>query len=220
MKYCKKCNVSVRDDSRICPLCQHKLAADDDAKPVFPYIPIHCSNKEFYIKLSVFAIAVICVISVILDLVITSEISWSIYVLGGAVSLLIILAVSLPKLKNIPKIILHQAVTCAVLAYIWDRCTGGYGWSVDYVIPFLCAGTNVALIAVFFALRLRIDDVAFYYFVNLVYGLLPIWFILGEKIKVMYPSLVSVGVSVTSLAAFVLFYGPNLLTMLKSKFHI
>lgn len=221
MKFCKKCKVSVRDDSKICPLCQHSLIDDDGAEDiVFPYIPVKISKKTLYTKLGIFVTVVICVISVILDMIIETGTHWSLYVLGGVASSWILLAVSLPRLRNIPKIIVHQAVVCALLVYIWDRCTGSFGWSVNYAVPFICAGSNIALIAVFFAMKLRIDDVAFYYMVNLLYGLLPIWFIFSDKAKILYPSLISVGVSIISLAAFILFYGPNIKTMLESKFHV
>lgn len=221
MKYCKKCAVSVRDNSRICPLCQHSLTdTDGECEYIFPYVPPKYSNKDLYIKMGILSTIIICVISVIVDLIVKTGVHWSLYVLGGAVSLWVVFAVTLPKLRNIPKAILHLAVACGVIVYIWDICTGRTGWAVDYVIPFLCVGTNIAMIVVFFVLKLKIDDVAFYYFMNSIIGLLPIWFILGNIAGVIYPSLTSIGVSVISLAAFVLFYGPNILEMLKSKFHV
>ncbi len=221
MKYCKKCAVSVRDNSRICPLCQHSLTdIGGESESVFPYVPLKYTYKDLYIKMGILSAIIICVISVTVDLIVKTGTHWSLYVLGGAVSLGVVFAVVMPKLRNIPKAILHQAVTCGIIVYIWDICTGNIGWSFDYVIPFLCAGTNIAMIAVFFALKLKIDDVAFYYFMSLIIGLMPIWFILSGIAGVIYPSLTSIGVSVISLAAFILFYGPNIIEMLKSKFHI
>lgn len=221
MKYCKKCSVTVTDDSKICPLCQHSLTDDmTPTEPVFPYIPLKLNKKLIYIKLGIFISIAMCIISLIVDVIIFSHITWSMYVLGGAVSLWIISAVFLPRIKNIPKNVLYQAVVLSVLAYIWDKFTGDHGWAVTFVIPFCCTGTNITLITVFFILKFRVDDVAFYYCANLIYGFLPIFFILTGKLSVLYPSLISIGISSISLTAFLIFYWDNIVEVLKSKFHI
>ena len=220
MKYCKKCKVKVADDSKICPLCQYSLSdTADKSDAVYPFISLAYSKKKLYIKLGIFASIVGMIITSIIDIIINGHLTWSWYVIGGVFTSWILFGIALSKLKNLPKNILYQAITCTILAVIWDKLTGGHGWSLIYVIPFLCAGTNIGLITVFFLFRLKVDDVAFYYFINLLYGFLPMLFILTHKATVLYPSLISIGVSAISLAAFLIFYWANILEVLKSKFH-
>jgi len=229
MRFCEKCGVNVADDSIHCPLCQRRLIHKNNSEKVekasgensiFPIIPTLYSKYSLFIRIIIFFSIVACVVSITLDLLIPTKIHWSVFVVMGIACMWLSLAIAYKKMHNIPKIILHQVLFSAGIVLLWDYFTGWHNWSVDYVIPFLFIGANIVLIIVAWILNLNITDFIFYFFINMIFGIVPIMFICTGILNVLYPSLASVGLNVIALSGLFLFQGKRIKSEIISRFHV
>lgn len=223
MKFCEKCKVKVSDDSIHCPLCQRVLSEDcenEKYSQIFPIIPTFYSKYHFLIKLIILASIVVCVISVIVDMLTKAPLHWSVFVIVGVGCMWLSLAILYRKMHNIPKVIFQQVLAAAAVVLLWDFAAGWKNWSVDYVIPFLFAGANILLITAAVFLKLDISDFIFYCFMNMLFGIVPIIFICTGILNVLYPSLISVGLNIITLSGLFLFQGKRIRAEITSRFHV
>ncbi|MCX7714731.1 MAG: DUF6320 domain-containing protein [Clostridia bacterium] len=193
---------------------------EGETDSVFPYIPTMYNKNSLFIRIIIFASIAASVISVIVNLIVSTKVLWSLFVVGGIMCLWISLAVNIRKVKNIPKVILHQVAVSSVLVLIWDKFTGWHNWSVDYVLPFLFVGANISLGIISKLMKLKTDNIIFYFLMNILFGIIPIGFLASGRLTVLYPSLVSVGCSIIAFSALILFKGGAVKDELESRFHL
>lgn len=220
MRYCDKCKVHVSGNSTVCPLCQHRLSADGRDAPVFPPVSTMFDKHKLFFKLLMFVSVAACVICVGINLIIPTKIFWAIFVVFGIIGAWIDGIFSYKKLHNIPKTILYQVIILSALSLIWDWFTGWHGWSVDYVIPFLCVAAILTMTALSWLAKLNLDDYTFYIFLYALFGIVPILFLLFNCVRVRYPSVISIGIGILSFAGLAIFKGSYIWAELKSRLHL
>lgn len=128
--------------------------------------------------------------------------------------------IAIKNLNNIPKNILYQVIAIGVMSWLWDRFTGGYGWAINYVIPFMCAGAIITLIVLSITNTLNFEDILYYEFLYAIFGILPIVFMVTNLVTVAYPSVISIALSVISLVGMFVFRGKKILHELGYRFHV
>lgn len=221
MRYCEKCKVNVTGSTPICPLCQRRLPpADGQEYETFPVIPSMFNKHLLFFKLLIFASVAACVICVGINMLIPSGIFWSAFVVIGVICAWIDGVFAFKKLHNVPKNIIYQVIILSLISLIWDKITGWHNWSLNYVIPFLCVGAIVTMAVLAWLLKLKLNDFTFYILLYAVFGILPILFLIFDVVTVLYPSLISIGLSIISLVGLLLFKGDYIWTELKNRFHL
>ena len=124
------------------------------------------------------------------------------------------------KKSNIPKAIVWQVVLLSVLSVLWDWSMGWLGWSLDFVIPSVCFGAMVVMAIAAKILKIGVRDLIVYLSIDIIFGFIPIIFILTGVLNVIFPSVICVATSAISLAALILFEGDNMKAELNRKMHI
>lgn len=222
MKHCKKCNVDIAGDRKICPLCHSETIGEFSKQrdEVFPLVPtIYKNHNKFFRTLLFLSIAVV-VIAFAVNILIIDTGWWSLSVLGGVACLWIILYFSLKKRRNIPKTLLYQLVLISVFCVLWDFSTGWKGWSIDFVIPILIMSVILSLAVLSKVLSWEIDEIILYFCIVGILGIVPIIFYLVGALRVPYPSIICVACSVITLAAILIFRGENIINELKRRFYM
>jgi len=97
---------------------------------------------------------------------------------------------------------------------------GWIGWSLDYVIPAICVGAMIVMAVSAKLLKIGVQDLIIYMFVDGIFGFVPIIFILLGKLSVTFPSVICVAASAISLSALIIFQGDNIKAELKRRMHI
>lgn len=221
MKYCEKCKVDVAGTIEYCPLCQRKLTnKGGEEYDRFPYVPTMYNKHTLFFKMMAFISVVAAVICVAINFIIPTEVFWALFVVLGIGCLWIALTFAIKKLGNIPKNILYQVIIFSVLSLIWDKITGWHNWSLNYVIPFLCVGAIICLAVLAWIMKLKFEDFFFYLVMYVVFGIVPVIFLFTDSVTVLYPSLISIGLSIISFAALLIFQGKQILTEIKNRFHM
>lgn len=223
MLYCDKCHVSVAGSRRHCPLCQGLLSGSDEPeKEVFPILPRQYSQSSLLLRTMIFLSVTAAVVCFAINAINPVGRAWSFFVAVGIAFMWIGLATALRKRHNIPKTILWEVVLLSFFSVVLDLFAGEHwmGWSVDYVIPSLCVFALLSMVVIAKILHLQVEDYMSYLMIGILFGILPIEFLLTKIVDVRYPSILCVASSVVFLSALVLFQGKTLRTEMRKKLHL
>lgn len=221
MRYCDKCKAYIGGSAQCCPLCQASLSgAADSAGEVFPRIPTNRRRYTMVIRSMAFASAVVVVVSVALNILLTPSVFWSAFVTAGVGCMWVSLASAIRRRHNIPKSILWQVVILSLTGVLWDLLTGWRGWSINYAVPAICvfAMASVSGFAVF--THLAIEEYMIYLILDGLLGLVPLLFLLLGWLRVLYPAVICIAVSVLSFSALCAFAWDPLRTEIRKRLHL
>ena len=221
MKYCRHCKVYIREDRDRCTLCENVLEEEAEGKSedVFPEIaPFYESHLA--LKIMIFISIVAIVVSFGIKMIFPSDINWPMLFMFVVISIWGGLVIIIQKRYHIPKKILWQVIIISILAVFWDYQTGWRGWSLDYVIPIACVSAMVIMYITAKIMNLSMNDYITYAFLDGIFGIIPIVFIIFDLVDVVYPSIMSIGFSIISLSAIFIFQGKEIKMEMKKRMHI
>lgn len=149
MKTCRSCGMGVYGGHETCPLCDLPLTggvAESKLYPVYNH-PVREKKK----KQKVCAIVTISVLSLCVFLNIVTygaaPFVWSLIVAAPFLyTWLLVRNTILSKQSGGAKALLHL-VGMAAMFLVFDITTGFYGWSVNFLIPFIVLVTTIVLTA-------------------------------------------------------------------------
>jgi hypothetical protein len=221
MLTCDNCKVSLKGNYEVCPLCGGIVHGDgEETEEVFPNLPTIFQEFNFFIRLMILLSIVAIVASFAVNMIFTRESRWSFIVAGAVGCLWLSMFFIIRKKSNIPKTILWQVVLIGILSVLWDRSMGWLGWSIDFVIPGICVGAMIVMAISAKILKIGVRDLIIYFFVDAIFGFIPIIFILFGGLHVVFPSVICVAASAISLSALIIFEGDNMKTELNKRMHI
>jgi len=221
VKYCEKCKVNIIGKRKTCPLCQGNLVGQDNHEiDVFPKISFVNEDHSLMFKMILFISIVVAAVSVALNILLPSKGAWSIFIIGGLASVWASIISARNKRKNIPKSIVYQVVIISVITVIWDFLTHWKGWSINYIIPFICVLAMISMALISKIRRQKLEDYMLYFIIDGLFGIIPIIFILTNILDVIYPSLICILCSVISLAALLVFQGERMIAEIKRRLHM
>jgi hypothetical protein len=136
------------------------------------------------------------------------------------ISIWIGLIIIIQKRYHIPKKIVWQVFIVSVLAVFWDYKIGWRGWSLDYIIPIASVSAMIIMYVTAKIMNLSVSDYVTYILLDGVFGIIPIVFIVLDLVKVIYPSIISIGFSIISLSAIFIFRGEEIKAEITKRMHI
>ena len=217
MRICKKCNLKIRTNLDICPLCQNKLIGKKEEN-VFPFIPNIYIKYSIFFKILIFISFVISSICITIDLMI-DKYHFSIFVLLGFICLFIILKTAFNNKDNLFKSILWQLIILSILSIIWDYLTGFHCWSITYVIPILCIICSINLAILSIVLKGYLEEEIFYFICIALIGIIPLIFII-MGISNQLPSIISILLNLICFVSLIIFRFKDVKEELKRRMHI
>lgn len=220
MKYCKNCNVEIVGKRKICPLCQGHLTGDKPQDEVFPRISFIYREYSTFFKVMLLISIIAASISVAVNIMLPQSGAWSLFVLGGLGSVWVSIITAINKRKNIPKNIVYQVMTISVIVLLWDVLMGWKGWSINYVIPFVCFFAMLSMAVISKVRKLHIEDYILYIIIDGLFGIVPAVFIIIGFLDVLYPSLICIVTSVISLSTIIIFEDKRLIAEMRRRLHL
>ncbi|AHF10812.1 MULTISPECIES: DUF6320 domain-containing protein [Dehalobacter] len=222
MQYCSHCQVRIRGNKRNCPLCGNILPGHDgayDQQEIYPVVPPFY-ERHLALRIMIFASVVALVVSFMVYALFPSSINWPVFALFGLISMWLSLIIVIKKRHHITKNIMWQVTILSFLSVIWDWGTGWRGWSLDFVVPILFVSAMFVLYVTAKIMKLRARDYITYFLLDGLLGIIPVIFLLFDWIHVLYPSVISVAVSIIFLSAILIFQGENIKAELAKRMHI
>ncbi|MCI9082099.1 MAG: zinc ribbon domain-containing protein [Lachnospiraceae bacterium] len=137
MRICKKCQVEILDDSRICPLCSSvlELSGEQEESTGYPDVKAVSRKLNFVVRLYSFLAIITEAVLIAVNYLYFPQIWWS--AISG-ISILycyITLKYSLQKNRGYKTVIVVQVIGAVLLVIAADYIVGYRGWSVNYVLP-------------------------------------------------------------------------------------
>lgn len=217
MRICKKCNLKIKTDSDMCPLCQNKLIGKKEEN-VFPIIPNIYKKYFTFFKILLFISFVTSLLCIAVDLMI-NKYHFSLFVILGFVCLFIILKTVFNNKESIFKSILSQLIILSCLSILWDYFTGFHHWSFTYVIPILCIICSINLAILSIMLKDYLEQEIFYFICTILIGIIPLLFIvIGISNKI--PSIISTLLNLICFITLLIFKFKDVKEELKRRKHI
>lgn len=222
MQHCNHCNVDIRNPKEQCPLCGNKLAPLEDnleIKKIFPVIPSYLKS-HLTLRILILISIILVVFSFSLYIIFPTKMNWPLLLTFGLVSIWLDLYFLVQKRFHIPKKIMWQVLILSLLSIFWDWKIGWIGWSITYVIPILCLVAMIIMYSIAIIMKLSTRDYITYVFINALFGIIPIIFVLFQLVDVIYPSIISIAVSVIFLAAIFILQGKSIISELDKRMHM
>lgn len=170
---CEKCNIELDIISNKCPLCKSVVCEDKIPEGSYPILKPVVSNK-LYKKLLFFVASIISVVVVILNIALTPNIKWSLFVILQLILSYFIFSKILNGRIKVIKIFLILNILVCFLSIFWDSYTGFHGWSTNYVIPALCISYGVFMIILRFVSYYAFKENSSYIYLNICLEFLPL----------------------------------------------
>ena len=222
MRYCKSCGVRVAGRREHCPLCQGPLEGrlEEDDREIFPLVPTLYQQYSLFLRVLLFLSIAAGTICLLLNFSLLGGSWWSLTVLMGLGMMWVVILTAIRRRGNLSKAIVTLAVVISLLLVLLDWRLGWRGWSVNYAIPVLMIFGTLGILVLSKLLGRKVSDYGIHLLVNGVFGLIPLVFVLLGWATVVLPSLVSVGVSVLSISALLLFSSRDAVAELKRRLHL
>lgn len=219
MKRCVKCNVNVRGDQEKCPLCQAELTGKAEA-PLYPKIQTIYRQHASLLRLVLLTSISVCVLSAAINLLLPGSGRWALYVFVGMVCFWVCLLSGIRAQHNIPQNITNQSLFISAIGLLWDWLTGWHGWSIDYVVPIAFAA-SMAIMAIMTRVRkIPVEDYIVCLAIDAVFGIIPLFFYLTNRLDQPIPSLICISLSAISLAAILILHWKEIRHALERRIHI
>lgn len=154
MSRCNRCNITVKDDSLVCPLCKGALSDTEPVKPVYPDMFPRLQRMRLAIRIVTFCAVVGVLVLGIVNYMTYRGVKWSLVSLAGIAYLYFTFTFTVQPLADEQQKIMFQSVLSIALVLAVDFSLGYRGWSVNIGIPIIVILSNITIF-VFMMVRRR-----------------------------------------------------------------
>lgn len=166
-----------------------------------------------------FAALAAVVIAVMINIIFTPKLYWSVFVAGGALSMWAALAIGFFKRYNLLKNGIWQLIILSAACILWDRFTGWQGWSLNYAVPIICLVILISFQIIVRVQKIPVEEYMIYYILAGLFGLVPFLMLALGLVQVFYPSVICSGISFLFLAGLLIFKGRDMVKEWRKKMH-
>ena len=218
MNKCPKCEMILKTNSNVCPLCHNKIDLKQKDS-IYPELKTY-SNYNLLIRLSLFITICGIIFSLLINYWVNKEISWSVFVILGILSFWLTFSTGINRKHNFMRILFTEILSIMILSIIWDLLTGFHKWSLMFVLPLLCIAYTITFLIIRIFTRQTRKEYILYTYLNSLIGLIPLYFIIGNKLSVLIPSYISVPISIFALIFLFIFNQRTLEDEIERRLHI
>ena len=219
MSKCLKCNVYIKSNTSICPLCQTPINKSN-THDVFPYLTYNYKHHNLVLNILKVCSIVAIFLCLFLNYTLNKTLSWAWFVIAGICSFWLTLTTALRGRNHFMKMLFIEMLIIIIVSLIFDYFTGFKLWSINYCLPFLC---SIYTISIFIMRIFRIKlakDFIFYATINSMIGLVPGILLMFDKVTVLWPSYIAVIISIVVLGFLSVFNYQQVKNELERRFHI
>jgi len=219
MSQCNQCNVTVRGDDKVCPLCQNQLTGAV-GEALYPAIPTVYGQYRLIFKILTTLTLSGGIICVGINLMLPQSGFWSVFVVFGILCFWVSIIIVIKRRGNLLKSITFQVVAFALMFVALDFLIGWTGWSLNFFIPISCTVAILSLAIIVKVKKLPAEEYGVYLIADILFCIVPIVFYFTGLISVVLPSLLCMAVSVVTCVSQIVFEGKNLWIEIVKRFHV
>ena len=132
---CKQCNVTLRDDTQICPLCRCVVEQDIPGENTYPDVRFTEKQLKKISNILFFALLLISVSLLTINYSVSHGSWWCIIPIAAMIYAYLILRITIVGESGYRAKIMTLALFTVLLVILIDVLTGFRRWSVNYVFP-------------------------------------------------------------------------------------
>ena len=220
MKRCSKCRMNIENRLARCPLCGETLEPLDSA-----FVQEYCRNRSLRrymlaVKIIFFVQVMVVTGMLLLNLLTGFQWLWALAVICCTVYLGVSAITAIRSSRNIGMLTLVQTLGISLVTFVIDYSFGHYGWSLNYVIPFLLIFSSLFLTFLIVLRPMGLRDYIIYQFVIAAMGLAPVLMVLLGWVDVIWPSVACAFYSAMVFLGMFLFASRKTKHEMKKRFHL
>ena len=221
MSKCRQCQVIVRDDTQICPLCNCVLDTDDRVENKYPDIWAKNHVLKLLIRIYLFVAIVTEGVLVALNYIYFDGLYWSVIVgvILAYIYMTLAYTVSYSSAGYRRKIIVGVA-GAVLLLFVVDHVLGNSGWSMNYVFPAALMAVDVTVLFLIIFNRRNWQSYLSFEIAMIFFSLIPVILSWEGVIQVRQLSYMALAAAVCMFLGTVIIGGRRATTELKRRFHI
>ncbi len=221
MSKCRQCQVIVRDNTQVCPLCNCVLDADDQVEDKYPDIWAKNHVLKLLIRIYLFVAIVTEGILVALNYIYFNGLYWSVIVgvVLAYIYLTLAYTVSYSSAGYRMKIIVGVA-GAVLLLFVIDHVLGNNGWSMNYVLPAALIAVDATVLFLIIFNRKNWQSYISFEIAMIGFSLIPVILSWEGMIRARRLSYVALAIAVCMFLGTVIIGGRRATTELKRRFHI
>ncbi len=226
MRKCPECDVIIAQPDTRCPLCGAALVLEgqdpEERRPYPKFSPPGKRPESFPLLGKIFAYITLLGISVcvLIDLLITRRLTWSLYVIGGCAVGWVTVGLPLLKRFNVNYLLLLDLCAVSFYLILIDHLTGWHRWSIDYVVPILYIGVMIAVIILAVVFRVYWREYIMTLVAVCVLGIGPLLIFFKSQSAIRYLCLAAALLAGALLTGILFFAGGKLFSEWKRKMNI
>lgn len=223
MKVCQKCKVNVDTYRKTCPLCGQILHDDENNREyenLYPDYEFPNRKVNLVMRILLFASISSIGIALMVNILTFSGSYWSFYVILGVLYAWILLRITIISRKNIADKLLIQLFALSILTYGVELISESSGWALEYVVPFLCIATTIAIVIIIMIKPMRYSDYVSYFLIIFLISWVPLILYFSSVINIAWPSVTAASFSLMILFGMITFADRATKDELKKRFHI
>lgn len=147
---CKHCSLSVRDKTKICPLCSHSLDIEGTEKKAYPKILDKLKRKNLTLRIFLASAFAFCLFMLYIDFYYSDSLDWSIVGIGILFFAYFTLHDFVYLKRRLFTIISRLLFRLFLLVFLVDFVLGFNRWSLDYALPGFVILENIVLVCFVF----------------------------------------------------------------------
>lgn len=220
MTKCTQCNIYLRDNSQVCPLCRCVVTADTNAADSYPDIRLYDRRLKRIANICLFGLIMASVVLLILNYVFFHGLFWSLIPVGAmCYGYLLIRYVLLSSHGYRPKALIWSLATILLVILI-DMVTGLHRWSLNYVFPCVLIGVDGMIVALMVINRRNWQSYILLQLGMILIGLIPLLFWHWGWITKPLLSIIAMGISTFLFLGTLIIGDRPARVELRRRFHI
>ncbi|HHU56276.1 MAG TPA: hypothetical protein GXZ48_06290 [Acholeplasmataceae bacterium] len=222
MKNCIKCGVKLNTTRKTCPLCGQLLEGQDNENQISLYPKYVNEQKHINLlqRILLYISILAILISVLINFLTYRGVLWSIYVVLGVLYGWILLRLTIMSRTNIAGRLLIQLIATSLVTYGVERVSQSENWALEYVVPFLCIITMIAILIILLIKKMKLTDYIYYLILAVLISWVPMILYWTKVVTVLWPSIAAAGVGVAIILGMIIFADTATKDELKKRFHI
>jgi len=221
MSRCYNCDIEVRGEVDICPLCHNKLERGDDTSGVFPIKKIGVPLKKIsFDKIFWFVFFNTVFVCLFINIFLQTY-YWSIVVAAVLLYVYVLIKNTILSKTDISKKLFFQTIVLSLIFVAMRFVFDGpqMTWVFEYVLPIIYAVSALIYGILIFIRVHNFHDYIIYELFVLLLGVIPTVLYLGNVIEEGIPSFICFFVCILVFLSNIIFSWKFLVTELKKRFH-
>ena len=148
MSSCRKCNIGIRDDSKVCPLCGAPLdiEAGNHFSSGYPDVSPSIRKMQLAIKIIIFSSVVAEIVMVIVNIFAASTYPWSLLAGIGLIFGCFTFIFTVRNNRSLQRKLVIEMIATIILILLVNKVVGYGSWGLTIGAPATVAAFDIALV--------------------------------------------------------------------------